>query len=135
MKRGRGLISDPAKARAWQDRSRKNQALDGDERAVRETVFASDGHRCRLRDHSGEVVIDGRVVEIPRCNGGLSFQHRRKAGAGGAYSIENGATLCIGHNRWVEDEPDAAVYVDPYLVVREGDPEWHQLGSRAARGK
>lgn len=136
MKRGRPLRTNPAKAREWEQRSRENQRLDVDERAVREAVFASDGHRCRLRDQVGTFVpVDGDrlVVEVPRCWGPLTFQHRRKASAQGAYVEANGATLCAGHNRWVEDEPDAAKLADSYLVVREGDPEWEQLGRRAAR--
>ena len=136
MKRGRPPIPNREKHRAWQQRSRENQRLDADERAEREAVFASDSHRCRLRDHVGVFVpVDGPrlVVEVPDCWGPLTFQHRRKASAQGAYVRANGATLCAGHNRWVENEPDAAVELDPYLVVREGDPEWEQLGRRAAR--
>lgn len=136
MRRGRPLRANPAKAREWQQRSRENQRLDPDERAVREAVFARDGHRCLLRDHvdTWVRVDDGRlVVEVPRCWGPLTFHHRRKASAQGAYSEANGATLCAGHNRFVEDEPDAVVELMPSLVVREGHPEWEQLGRRAAR--
>lgn len=136
MKRGRPLRANPDKTREWQDRSRRNQMLDTDERAVREAVFARDGYRCLLRDHVGELVPDpddGTIVEVPRCYGPLTFHHRRKAGAAGAYVEANGATTCLTHNVWIEDEPEAAKAVLPFLVVREGDPEWDQLGARAAR--
>lgn len=135
MRRGRGLHANPEKVREWQDRSRQNQRLSDDERTVREAVFARDGHRCVMRDHAGSFVNgEGNVVTpVPRCWGQLSFHHRRKAGAQGAYTVENGATLCIGHNVWVEDHPDAAEALDPSLVIREGHPDWERLGRRAAR--
>lgn len=134
MRRGRGLVPNRARQREWQDRSRQAQALDVDERAVRDAVFARDGHRCRLRDHVGTILrFDDWEVDVPDCFGGLSYHHRRKAGAAGAYTEANGATLCIGHNRWVEDAPDAAASLDPFLIVRESDPEWESLGKRAAR--
>lgn len=136
VKRRRGLVANPEKTRAWQDRSRRALALGPDERAVRDAVFARDGHTCRLRAQVGVFVTvdDARlVVEIPRCLGPLSFHHRRKASASGAYVEANGAALCVGHNRFVEDEPEVAVAVDPFLVVREGDPEWESLGRRSQR--
>lgn len=140
MRRGRPLATDPAKARAWQDRSRQAQQLAPDERQVQAAVFQRDGLRCQLRDHVGTQyhteLASGAVTdpgEVPACWGPLTYHHRRKAGAAGAYTEANGATLCAGHNRWVEDEPDAARLVLPHLVVREGDPEWPELGRRAAR--
>ena len=136
MKRGRPLAANPEKTRAWQQRSREAQRLDDTERDVQREVFTRDGHRCQLADHGGTFVNrEANVVTpVPKCWGPLSYHHRRKAGAQGAYTVENGATLCVGHNRWVEDEPDAAVAVLPHLVVREGHPEWDALGKRAARG-
>lgn len=137
MRRGRGLASNPDKIREWQDRSRDRarererstpqgpNRLTTDEAEVRRQVFARDG-RCVLRDH-GDVA--------GRCWGQWSFHHRRKASDQGAYVVANGLTLCIGHNRWVEDEPDLARDLDvtPSLVVRQGDPEWESLGKRANR--
>lgn len=130
MRRSRPPLSDPAKVRAWQERSRRAQALEVDERAVRDAVFARDGHRCQLRP-----LIDLEELRplIPPCLGPLTYHHRRKAAASGAYTLDNGVALCAGHNRWVEDEPDQAAEVWPYLVVREGDPEWAELGRRAQR--
>jgi hypothetical protein len=90
---------------------------------VREVVFARDGHRCLLFSSL--------------CRGGPTFHHRRKAGAGGAYTVENGATLCEFHNGHVEDNPDMYVGDGAFaylrLVVREGDPDWEELGRRANR--
>lgn len=92
--------------------------------AVRENVFARDGYRC---------VLDGKAAP-DSCSGRLTFHHRRKASAGGAYVEENGLSLCEGHNGAVEDHPDLArlLYGD-WLVVREGDDEWEQLGERFNR--
>lgn len=92
---------------------------------VRKAVFRRDGH-CLL----GPLVGD--------CMGPPSYHHRRKAGASGAYTVENGAMLCVGHNGWIEDTaaedwPSAAIALYPYLVVREGDDEWDALSARTAR--
>lgn len=117
-----------------------------DEAIEREKVFARDGHRCVLAVWVREPVpfdpapdpddLDHASLVVPNCYGPLTFGHRRHASAGGAYIADNGNTLCLGHNRWCEDEPDAARALggaNPgWLVVREGDPEWHQLGRKAA---
>lgn len=87
---------------------------------VRAAVFARDGG-C---------VLAGVAV---RCGGGLTFHHRRKAGAAGAYTVQNGAALCAIHNTWVEDNPKLVRDWHPDLVVRPGDDEWLELSARAAR--
>lgn len=134
VNRGRPPRRNRAKELEWQQRSRENQRLDPSEREVREAVFARDGYRCQLRDFMREQrTLGARVVEVPLCYGGLTYHHRRKAGAQGAYTLANGATLCVEHNYWVEDEPEATKLVLPSLVVREADPEWEQLGRRAAK--
>lgn len=92
------------------------------EAEVRERVFTRDRWRCRLEG-----------VGAGPCSGPLTPHHRRKAGSGGAYVEPNLVALCAGHNTWVEDEPDRARLLFPHLVVREGDPEWAQLGKRAQR--
>lgn len=117
-----------------------------DEAQVREAVFARDGHRCVLQVWVGEPVPHDAPLDpddldadwfatVPGCYGPLTFGHRRHASAGGAYITENGNALCLGHNRWCEDEPDAARALGQetpwWLVVREGDPEWHLLGRKA----
>ena len=58
-------------------------------------VFERDGHQCRLRWR----------MEAGDCFGPLTYHHLRKASQGGAYTMENGACLCAGHNVWVEDHP------------------------------
>lgn len=82
-------------------------------------VFDRD-RGCRLR-HRGD------------CYGRPTPHHLRKAGAGGADSIENLVELCEFHNGWVEDhpdEPDAKA-----LTVRDGHPDWQRLGRRAHDGR
>jgi hypothetical protein len=70
--------------------------------AVRAAVFERDGYRCQF---------PGDRARWP-CFGGLSFHHLRKEGQGGSYTAENGLSLCIGHNRWVEDHPLIARQLD-----------------------
>lgn len=113
------------------DRSAAKIDAAPDERAVREAVFARDRHTCQLADLVGAEIAPGIVV--PRCRGMNTFHHRRKANAAGAYVEANGATLCAGHNGWVEDEPDAVRDARPDLVVRSGDDEYESLGKRANR--
>ncbi len=97
------------------------------ERTVRDEVFARDGYRCVLADHI-------ESAWFPRCSGPLTFHHRRKASAGGSYTVQNGVSACLTHNLWVEEAPvDARTVLGGFLVVREGDPEWESLGRRAAR--
>lgn len=76
---------------------------------VRAAVFARDGHQCRLADVAG----------AGPCWGGLTYQHRRKAGQGGPYTVENGATLCAHHNTQLEADADLArLGVQLGLVLR-----------------
>jgi len=71
------------------------RAGERDERAeVRRAVFERDGG-CLL------IGLDPEH----RCMGRLTFHHLKKASGGGAYSIDNGATLCVGGNDEVEDRP------------------------------
>lgn len=112
-------------------------------------MFQRDGHRCVVAGQVGQEIRDRTVVKVangeleaavvvyvvPACYGRLTFGHRRHASAGGAYVTENGNALCVGHNGWCEMEPDAARALGGetpwWLVVREGDPEWDQLGRKA----
>jgi hypothetical protein len=95
---------------------------------VRQEVFSRDGECVLARKH-----------DAGRCGGKLTFHHRRKAGAGGAYCVDNGATLCVFHNDLIEDEPGWFVgdgkLARHRLVIREGDPEWEKLGRRYQREK
>lgn len=100
---------DPDKVRAWRQRSKRlkpasdrKRAAREDEALVREAVFARDRWTCQLRQAARE------RDDVPECWGRLSFHHLLKASAGGKYTEENGTTLCIGHNGWVEDQPELA---------------------------
>lgn len=105
---------------------------------VKENVLRRDGHRCVVAKFQTVCeIVDGQVVctELPRCGGPLDFGHRRHAGAGGAYVEANGNALCRIHNGYMEDHPDKARALGGdspwWLVVREGDPEWTELGRKA----
>jgi hypothetical protein len=116
------------KARKWvsgrrtplKSRSARKQADKPSEDKIRQVVFARDYQTCRMAWHQDS-----------ECAGPLTYHHLRKAGAGGAYTVDNGVTLCAGHNTWVEDHPEEATMLG--LVVREGDPGWESLGRRANR--
>lgn len=129
MKRSR-LTSDPEKSREWQERSRGSLRARG---RVGEAQRATEAE-IRLRVFQRDRCCILRALDrTHRCVGPLTPHHRRKAGAGGAYSMANLVTLCAGGNVDVEDRP--AFYREhfPQLVVRESDPEWESLGRRAHR--
>jgi hypothetical protein len=134
--------SSPEKIRAWQQRSKpldrskgidrgdpissssrlRAKPLPADERArrkeVRLAVYARD-RGCLL----------AYVPGAGDCFGGPTFHHRRKDGQGGAYTEENGACLCAGHNDRLESDADlAALGRSLGLVVRRGDEEYEALG-------
>lgn len=91
LKRGKGLRAKPL-----EPDEAKRRAL------VRGAVFARDGFACALAGDPEAIALLGP------CFGRLTYHHLRKAGQGGAYSVENGLTLCLGHNGAVEDHPNAA---------------------------
>lgn len=103
------------------------------EAEVRAEVYARDRYRCVLDLPGMRMRLQLSTTQLPQCSGPLSPHHRRKASSGGAYTVENLVTACVGHNGWIEDEPDTARLLFPHLVVRERDPEYEQLGRRAAR--
>jgi hypothetical protein len=118
--------------RAWQQRSRKRLPAKSERRSddaerqrlVRRAVFRRD-RGCQLRDLPG----------AGECFGGPTPHHRRKASASGAYTEANLVELCLGHNSRLESDADLADLVRrerPWMIVREGDPEWEQLGRRAS---
>jgi hypothetical protein len=89
-------------------------------RAVRDEVFARDGWSCQ---------VAARVPDPGSCAGPLTPHHRRKAGQGGAYSVENISAVCAHHNERLEADADLAARARAAgLVVRPGDPEWDRLG-------
>lgn len=107
--------------RAMSKRRRAGIATRAD---VRAAVFARDRWRCQLAEGDPN----------PQCGGPLTPHHRRKASAAGAYIEENLVTLCVLHNEAVENEPEQyRTRFGAWLVVREGDPEWVELGVRAVR--
>lgn len=118
LERRKPLRGNPAKAREWERRSRKRlpaesekRKADRDRRAdVRAEVFRRDGYRCQLGDLGG-------------CWGRLEMHERRKAAQmTGGYTVENGATLCRGHNQAVEQDADlAAVARERGLVLLRED--------------
>lgn len=158
MERRKGLRRDGDGARrfaAKRSRITQRSAKQDDDRArqadVREIVFARDGHRCVLDRFQGHTWSDPAPVSdaaddldadveyrVPRCSGRLTFGHRRKASAGGAYVAANGWATCVSHQGWIEDQPDAARSLGGetpwWLVLREGDPEWTSLGRKANVG-
>lgn len=76
---------------------------------VRQAVFARDRWRCQLEGVAG----------AGSCLGRLTYHHRRKAGQGGAFTMENGATLCWSHNKRLEQDADLArLGVELGLVIR-----------------
>jgi hypothetical protein len=112
--------SEPTKSRARPrpaSSSRNRRSVEKSARAleheqIREQVFARDGRRCRLRSVPG----------AGRCSGPISFHHRRKGGQGGGYTLENGATLCTGHNDRLEADADLALLARTMgLVLKRGD--------------
>lgn len=111
---------------AWQRRprkpiatkSRKRQLREAEENRpqVRASVFARDRYRCRLAGHGP-------------CMGILTPHHRRKESQGGAYTVENLATVCSWHNERLEADADLAATARTMgLVVKRGDPGYHDLG-------
>lgn len=136
--------SSPEKIREWQRRSKpldRTKGLDRGERALAGSHSKlrakplPDDERERRRQVRREVWIrDGRcllylVPGAGDCFGGPTYHHRRKDGQGGAYTVENGATLCAGHNTAVESDADVAKIAEALdLVVRRGHPEYEALG-------
>ena len=91
LERGKALAAKPLERE-----EAKRRAL------VRGAVFARDGFACVLAARPEALEVLGP------CFGRLTYHHVRKAGQGGPYTLENGLTLCLGHNGAVEDHPTAA---------------------------
>lgn len=85
--------------------------------AVRLEVFRRD-QRCLLAGYPAN----------PRCLAPmLTPHHLRKAGQGGAYTLENLVALCAGHNDWLETREGAQIGEALGLVIRRGrthDEAW-----------
>lgn len=91
---------------------RRRQLEQEDRPTIRRAVFERDRWTCQLE----------RVEGAGACFGGLTYQHRRKESQGGAYTVDNGVTLCAGHNTRIEAEADLArIARQRGLVLRAGD--------------
>lgn len=152
MERSTPMRRDTPKSKAWANKARKplrarsvKQADDSVRQAsVRAEVFARDGNRCVVEQFKGtrqSVTIGNRSrspvltlpdITLPACRGQLTFGHRRHAGAGGAYVTANGACVCEGCNEHcANNADDMRAIFGTRLIVREGDPEWDELGRKA----
>lgn len=84
--------------------------------------------------------LSGDPVVVPSTDGWhcrrkpSGLHHLRKRSAAGALTNPaNVVACCSPCNSWIEDHPALAYGLR--LVVREGDPEWDNLGARVWRGK
>lgn len=113
----------------WQARGKRRTRVKPISDKRRASFDLHDSLRRRVFERDGGCVLHG---ETPWDCGGLplTVHHRRKAGAAGAWSMKNLVTLCAYHNLGIEDEPDYYRDNFPWLVVREGDAEWDELGVR-----
>lgn len=88
--------------------------------------------RRKVWDRDGGCVLDGEV-DTP-CAGRPTVHHRRKAGQGGSWSMENLVAMCWFHNvEDIEGRPEFYRERFPWLVVTEEDAEWESLGRRSER--
>ena len=76
-------------------------------------------------------------IDGPYCTGRSECVHerRKRSSNGSILTYRNLVACCVRCNGWVEDYPWAASISKTRdgrsLVVREGDPEWPQLGRNA----
>lgn len=111
-------------------RSAKRQRQMAEHRIPTIEAMIAEGRGCevcpRFEAH-GAVTRCAQVIQ--------GLHERRKSGAGG--SRENPANLvpaCNWGNDFIEDNPGfVRLLTGTELVVREGDPEWDDLGVRAWR--
>lgn len=105
----------PKRTKRLSYRSKKREAEAAERFIVRSAVFARDHWRCQmppvLARHNR-----GRDTAGP-CMGELTYHHLHKEGQGGAYTLDNGLSLCARHNTWVEDHPLTATELG---LVRRG---------------
>lgn len=124
MERREPLRSDPAKVRAWQQRTRRRLSAKSDRRRQLDAQTADlragvARLPCLLRHHSP-------------CAGPGTPHHLAKSSAGGPTTPDNLVPLCAFHNGWVEDHPAEAR--DLGLVVRAGIDHAEALRRRIAAG-
>jgi 5-methylcytosine-specific restriction endonuclease McrA len=76
--------------------SAKRRKANASHVAIRQQVFERDRFLCRLQGATG----------AGECFGPLTPHHVRKASQGGAYSVDNLASLCAHHNVQLEADAD-----------------------------
>lgn len=118
--------SQLSRATPLRPRSTKRSSFMAQTRAPAVAELAEAGARCQI----APVLLAGGIRPI-RCSGGVEGLHeRRKRSSGGSLvTAANLIPACNWCNGWVEDHPTEAHELE--LVVREGDPEWAELGRRA----
>lgn len=136
LRRTTELRADPAKQRAWEQRSRRRlprrsaKRIAADE-ATAELRAAVAARPCLLRSGAQLDGVDLLIVGV-RCAGPGTPHHLHKAGAGGPTTAANLVPLCAAHNGWVEDDPPLARRLG--LVVRPGIDHGEALLRRIAAG-
>jgi 5-methylcytosine-specific restriction endonuclease McrA len=98
-------VGQPRRTKPLVHESAKKRAGRGERAEIRRQVFERDGYRCQL------------TAPHACAFSHLTFHHLLKASAGGEYSLDNGLTLCVVANDWVEDNPDQATRLG---LVRRG---------------
>lgn len=102
--------------------SKKRRASLPERERVRLEVFERDGGRCQfwfVVDEALERITGDELCELPMCFGVLTPHHLMKSWKG-PYIAENLLTLCVRHNKYVEEEPDLCYRLG--LTIRNGDP-------------
>lgn len=93
----------PKRTKRLSYRSKRREEEQAERFVVRQHVFARDHWRCQMPN---VLARHGRDRDTAgQCMGELTFHHVRKASGGGAYTAENGLSLCATHNTFVEDHP------------------------------
>lgn len=116
----------PAKKKAWHS----TVAWKSDKRVARKPL--EERMLARLLERDGGCVVAGELwIDGPHeCSGPLVLHHRRKASAGGGYTERCLVVTCSQANLDIENEPAFVRSAYPWLVVREGDREWDELGAQ-----
>lgn len=111
LRRNKPLRANPAKIRAWQDRSRRPLAKVGaktrreaaDLAEFRKALKARAGGRCEIR-------------VSPECTGvGTDAHHKLMRSQGGGHDPSNGLFLCRACHDWTHGHPELS-YAWGYLV-------------------
>lgn len=135
MKRGGPLkrtstISSGQRA-PLRSRSAKRSKVMRETRAPQVRELIESGVRCQVSP-----ILERAGIRLLRCGGQITGLHeRRKRSSGGSLvNPENTIPACSWCNGFIEDEPELVrELTGTALVVREGDPEWGDLGSRNDR--